>query len=128
MLAASTARSKPPPLGLAIVGGVFCAVALGAYFGFDLDYAGSPWSFAIAGGPTVLAALAAVGLTFREGEPARWLKPVWGDPTRGILSAAALVLLAVGFVHVVASVGSPRESWMARLYLQIGSPAHIHSH
>src|SRR5260370_2451952 len=118
MLAASTARSKPPPLGLAIVGGVFCAVALGAYFGFDLDYAGSPWSFAIAGGPTVLAALAAVGLTFREGDPARGLKPVWGDPTRGILAAAALVLLAVRFVHIVPPVGSPPDTRLARLSSQ----------
>jgi membrane protease YdiL (CAAX protease family) len=57
-----------------------------------------------------------------------WLRPRPGDPTKGILATGLLVLLAYGFTLVVSPVGSPRESWMARLYLQFGNPTWLRAH
>jgi membrane protease YdiL (CAAX protease family) len=110
------------PLGITIV------IAVGATFAFSLERAGTKsfWAWAVL--PSV--GLAGLGLAraYRDGELRDWLKFVWGDPTRGIVSAAVMVAAALAFVHVVAPAGSPRESWMARLYLQFGDPAALREH
>jgi membrane protease YdiL (CAAX protease family) len=101
---------------------------MGTSVAFSLDRAGTKafWAWAVL--PSV--ALAGLGLlrAHRDGELRDWLKFVWGDPTRGIGSAAVLVAVALAFVHVVAPLGSPRESWLARLYLQFGDPAALREH
>src|SRR5580658_9343533 len=93
--------------------GITGVVAMGTSVAFSLDRAGTKafWAWAVL--PSV--ALAGLGLlrAHRDGELRDWLKFVWGDPTRGIGSAAVLVAVALAFVHVVAPLGSPRESWLA---------------
>ena len=107
---------------------VVLAVGAASYFGFQVERAGTKGFWLLAGAPLVAIALLGALRAYRDGELRGWLRPIWGDPTRGLLSAVALVLAAIGFVHLVAPVGSARESWMARIYLQFGDPGTLHSH
>ena len=102
--------------------GIVAIVGATSYLAFELPRAGTMGFWLYAGLPSVGLAIAGLARAHRDGELHAWIRPIWGDPTRGLLSAAVLVLGAVLFVHVVAPVGSPRESWMARIYLQLGSP------
>jgi hypothetical protein len=95
---------------------------------FSVERAGTIWFWILAAAPSIAVGLFALVRAHRDGELAGWLKPVWGDPTRGILSAVLLVAAGLAFVHVVAPAGGPRESWMARLYLQLGDPTSLHLH
>jgi len=136
--AKSTRTEAPPPrsLGsalpifskLAAPLGITLVIALGATFAFSLERAGTPsfWAWAVL--PNVAFAGLGLARARRDGELRGWLKFVWGDPTRGIVSAAVMVGAALAFVRVVAPAGSPRESWMARLYLQFGDPAALRDH
>src|SRR5262249_8933040 len=60
------------------------------------------------------------------GELATWMRPVWGDFTRGIFTAGVLFGAAYAFSRWCA--GTPRESWLARLYLQFGDPRVLREH
>jgi membrane protease YdiL (CAAX protease family) len=95
---------------------------------FSVERAGTVWFWTLAAAPSIVVGAFALMRAHRDGELAGWLKPVWGDPTRGILSAILLVGAGLAFVHVVAPSGSPRESWMARLYLQFGDPSSLRAH
>jgi membrane protease YdiL (CAAX protease family) len=108
--------------------GVTALIAATSSFAFSLDRAGTKsfWVWAVA--PSVVLAGLGLARAYRDGELRDWLRFVWGDPTRGILSAGVLVGAALGFVHVVAPVGSARESWLARLYLQFGDPTALREH
>jgi hypothetical protein len=106
-------------LWIALVVGVTGAAS---YFGFGLERAGTLGFWVCVGAPTFALAAVAVVRARRDGELRGWLRFVWGDPTRGIVSAALLVIIALGVVHALAPAGSPRESWMARMYLQFGHP------
>ena len=103
-------------------------IAAGMHFAFDLDRAGarSFWAYAIL--PTVLVAVVALVRAARDGELGELVRPAWGDATRGLLSAALIFGAAAAFVHVVVPHGSPRESWLARLYLQLGDPTWLRAH
>ena len=137
--APQTSRSPDPPpsrpaapspswLGWVGILAVVLIVAAGSYTAFDLDRAGTSgfWVFAIA--PTLGLSVVALVRGARDGELRHWLRPAWGDATRGILSAAILVAVSIAFVHAVAPAGSPRESWLARLYLQLGNPTELRTH
>jgi membrane protease YdiL (CAAX protease family) len=52
-----------------------------------------------------------------------WLRPRWGDISVGMIAGIATFGVAWLLVHALAPVGSPRESWTARAYLQLGLPA-----
>jgi membrane protease YdiL (CAAX protease family) len=108
--------------------GITAGLAWTVRIAFSVDRAGTLAFWGWAAGPTVCVAAFALWRAHRDGELAGWMKPVWGDPTRGIASAALLVGAAIAFVHTVAPVGSPRESWLARLYLQFGDPAALRAH
>lgn len=117
----------------AYLAGIVVAIAAGSHFAFQLTRAGQPSSLLCLGIPTVI--LAVVGAirahrdgdlyrrtSFDEGGGAGWLNVRSGDFTRGFAGAALLFGLAWGFTKLVAPVGSDRESWLARLYLQVGDP------
>jgi membrane protease YdiL (CAAX protease family) len=108
--------------------GIAATLAATVEVAFSLERAGTTAFWVWAVGPSI--ALAAFGLwrAHRDGELEGWMKPIWGDPTRGLASAAVLVGGALAFVHVVAPVGSARESWLARLYLQFGDPTILRAH
>jgi membrane protease YdiL (CAAX protease family) len=111
--------------GIAVV---IIVTGAGAHFAFDLDRAGASsfWCFAIL--PTVLVALFALARAARDGELWDLIRPAWGDASQGIFSAAVLFGAAFAFLHTVAPAGSPRESWTARLYLQLGDPGWLRAH
>ena len=112
------------------------AIATGSHFAFQLSRAGQPAFFLWIGVPTVvIAALGAVrahgdGNLYRRssfdemsgGGGAGWLNVRGGDFTRGFGAAALLFGGAYAAMRLVAPQGSDRESWLARLYLQIGDP------
>jgi membrane protease YdiL (CAAX protease family) len=127
----SAPRAPPATSGyarLAAPVGITLALAVTVHVAFSLERAGSAefWGWAV--GPSVLVAAFGLYRAHRDGELEGWFKPVWGDPTRGLGSAALLVGGALAFVHAVMPVGSARESWLARLYLQIGDPAVLRAH
>jgi membrane protease YdiL (CAAX protease family) len=124
----ASATAGEPLGGLVMVAGVVAIVGAGQWLAFDLDRAGgvSFWAWAI--GPTALVAVYALVRAHRDGDLEQLVRPAWGDTTRGILSAAMLVAAAIAFVHVVAPAGSARESWTARLYLQLGDPRWLRGH
>ncbi len=121
---ASGARAPSPWVAVA---GVVLLTGAGAVLAFDLDRAGerSFWAFAV--GPTAVVALFALARAARDGDLSS-LRPAWGDATWGLASAGALLAAATLCVPVLAPIGSPRESWLARLYLQIGDPRWLHAH
>jgi membrane protease YdiL (CAAX protease family) len=73
--------------------------------------------------PTVALASLAALRAHSYGELGAWLRPTWGDFTRGF--AATLFLFACAYLYVksIAPAGTPREGWMARIYLELGDPS-----
>jgi len=114
--------------GWAGIAATVLVAGAGSKLAFDLDRAGSLsfWAYAIV--PTLVVAIVACVRAGRDGELVDLLRPEWGDATRGIMSAALLLAGAVAVIHLVAPVGSPRESWTARLYLQLGDPRWLRAH
>lgn len=113
---------------------IVLAIAIGSHFAFQLARAGQPGFVLWIGVPTlVIAVLGALrakadGNLYRrasfddQGSGAGWLNARGGDFTRGFGAAALLFGGAWAFMKVVTPVGSDRESWLARLYLQLGDP------
>jgi membrane protease YdiL (CAAX protease family) len=66
--------------------------------------------------------------SFDESGGAGWLNVRSGDFSRGFVGAAALFGLAYLATKTFVPAGSPRESWLARLYLQLGDPSALRSH
>jgi membrane protease YdiL (CAAX protease family) len=119
---------------LAYLASIVVAIAAGAHFAFQLTRAGQPSFLVCLAVPTVLIAIAGAVRAYRDGDLYRrssfdeggggagWLNVRSGDFTRGFAGAALLFGGAWGFMKLVAPVGSDRESWLARLYLQVGDP------
>lgn len=115
---------------------IVVAVGTGSHFAFQLARAGQPSFLLWLGLPTVVIAI--IGAlrahkdgdlyrrsSFDEGGGARgagWLNVRSGDFTRGFGAALLLFGIAYAFTKLVAPTGSDRESWLARLYLQLGDP------
>ena len=118
---------------------IVVAIATGSHFAFQLARAGQPSFLLWIGVPTVLIAIAGAlraqsnGDLYRRGSfdergGAGWLNVRSGDFTRGFAGAAVLFGAAYAFTKIVAPVGSDRESWLARLYLQLGDPSTLRKH
>lgn len=102
------------PLAIVVIVAACNAVA------WHVERAGTPafalWSML----PTVLlAALGVLWLRREEGD-LQLLAPRWGDASLAVVCALVLFGGAWLLVHVLAPAGTPREAWMARLYLQFG--------
>jgi len=111
---------------LAIIAIITLVVAVSTHFGFQLERAGtvSFWVFAVA--PTAVLAIVAGARAYTDGQLASWMRPVWGDFTRGLVGAALVFGAAYAFARFFQ--GTPRESWLARLYLQFGDPKLLREH
>lgn len=114
---------------------IVLAIGTGAHFAFQLSRAGQPSFFLCIAAPTIIIAIIGAVRAHREGNLYRrssfdeggagWLNVRSGDFTRGFFAAALLFGVAYGAMKVVAPAGSDRESWVARLYLQIGDPTQL---
>ena len=106
-------------LGVALV---TLAICLSTHFAFQLERAGGTSFWLLAVGPTAVIAVLALMLAPRlnEGGISDWMRPVWGDFTRGVVGA--VIVFGAAYVFSRAMNGTPRESWLARLYLQFGDP------
>ena len=116
--------------------GIVVAIAAGSHLAFQLSRAGQPSFLVWLAIPTVAIAVVGAVRAHRDGDLYRrssfdessgggglgWLNVRSGDFTRGFAGAALLFGSAWGFMKLVAPVGSDRESWLARLYLQVGDP------
>jgi uncharacterized protein len=78
--------------------------------------------------PSLLLGLLALGFAYREQLLEDWLRPRGGDMFVGLVGALLMFAAAWAFAHYVTPVGTPRERWLARLYLQFGSPAALRAH
>src|ERR1700722_3303592 len=115
------------PAAAAFVATAVVATGVSSYLAFSPERSGVAfWALAI--GPTVALAAAAVAWAHREGFLVEWLTPRWGDFTRGALGAVGLFAAAWGVTRVVAPVGSPREIWLVSLYGQLGDPHVLQAH
>lgn len=114
-----------PQLSLAAF--VFAVVSGATYWAFQLVRAGSlAFWLAIA---IPYAVLAGIGVyrAQRDGVMAEWLTPRGGDFSLGFVGAAA----SFGVAYAVSRfylVGTPREGWLLRIYLQFGDPADLQRH
>lgn len=119
---------------VAYLAAIVLAVGVGAHFAFQLVRAGQPAFVLCIGVPTVLLAVAGAVRAHGDGALYRrnsfdekggngWLNVRSGDFTRGFVATALLFGGAWAFTKMVAPVGSDRESWLARLYLQLGDPS-----
>lgn len=130
----------PPVRNIAYLVAIVVVIAAAASQAFDLARAGQLSMIVWIGVPTLALAIVGVvraqrdGMLYRrgafdEGEGPHylatgkgWLNVRSGDFTRGFLAAAVLFGGSWVFTKVVMPVGSARESWIARLYLQLGDP------
>ncbi len=107
-------------LGIVLITAI---VATGNHLAFQLERAGASSFWALAVLPSLAIAVVAAAIAGRVNEGggvAQWMRPVWGDFTRGVVGAA--IVFAVAYAASRVFAGTPRESWMARLYLQLGDP------
>lgn len=117
---------------------IVVAIGTGSHFAFQLARAGQPGFVLWIGIPTVIIAVIGAVRAHRDGDLYRrstfdeggtsgagWLNVRSGDFTRGFAAAALLFGASWAFMKVVMPVGSDRESWLARLYLQIGDPTSL---
>lgn len=104
---------------------IVLSIAAAAHVAFDLSHAGRPSFFLILAAPTVLFAVIGVVRAKSDGVLKSWLSVRSGDFTRGFAAAAVLFGGAYAFMRVVAPPDSPRASWLARLYLQLGDPTEL---
>ena len=105
---------------------VTIAILVSTYSGFELSRAGTTSFWLIVGGPTLIIAAIGMARAYRDGDLRDWIRPAWGDATRGLLGAGAMFACAYGFAKMTS--GGPKESWLARLYLQLGDPSMLRKH
>ncbi len=96
--------------------------------GFNADNEGKLGFLLWTTAPTLLIAVIAIVRAVRRGEVGRWLKPEWGDITRGFLAGLFLFVCAFVFVKITIPPASPHEAWMARIYLALGDTSRLRDH
>ncbi len=124
----------PRSASLVYVGAIVATIAVASWFGFQEAHAGKPGFYLWMIVPTVAIAIAgavrarADGILFykdREGLLKGWMAVRAGDFTRGFIACAALFTAAWGFARFAIPAHSPREAWLARVYLQMGDPGEL---
>jgi membrane protease YdiL (CAAX protease family) len=109
-----------------VVAAITAVVMVASYQAFQLGRAGTGAFWTLAVIPTLVFAVLALARAYVAEELGTWLRPVWGDFTRGVFSAGVVFAAAYAFAHWCN--GTPRESWLARLYLQLGDPKLLREH
>ena len=101
---------------------VTSVAGVASYLGFQLERAGLISFVVIVSVPTIVLAVAGGWRAQRDGELVDWIRPSWGDFTVGFLATLVLFTASYGATKLLAPTGSDHESWLARLYLQLGNP------
>jgi uncharacterized protein len=107
---------------LGLIALVVIVTGLALYFGFSSP-PGSAQLWLTLGLPTIALASVAALRAHKDGELVAWLRPTWGDFTRGFAATLFLFAGAYVYVKIIAPAGTPRDAWMARIYLQLGDPS-----
>lgn len=116
------APALPPILALVPV----VAVAIGAWFGFDLSRAGKLSGYFWLAGPSFVFALVGVAWAVREKRARTLLQPRWGDLSTGFLVALVMFGSSYGLVRMI--VGAGKAIWVSRIYDQAGDTSVIREH
>lgn len=120
---------------------IVVAIAVGSHFAFQLSLTGQPLVLLWICAPTLIIAIIGAVRAHKDGDLYRrstfdekggsgsgWLNVRSGDFTRGFFAAALLFAGAWVFNRFVATPASGRDSWLARLYLQLGDPTALRAH
>lgn len=122
---------------VAYLAAIVISIGIGSHFAFQLARAGQPGFFLCIAAPTVLIAIVGAVRAQRDGVlrgsrssfdekgGTGWLSVRSGDFSRGFAAAALIFGVAWACTKVIAKPGSDRESWLARLYLQLGDPTSL---
>jgi hypothetical protein len=99
------------------------ALAIASYFALQVDRAGSATFFGILLGSHVLVLLYSLYWGHKDERLGEWLRPRQGDLALGIAGGGLMFLALWALTHFGFAVGTARESFTARFYLQLGLPA-----
>ncbi len=97
----------------------------GMAYSFSEARAGSPWFWLGVSLPYVLLVLLALHKMWAEGTLLDLLTPRWGDLSIGAVSMMGLLFASWAARKILSPVGSPRQAWLFRIYLQLGNPEHL---
>jgi len=97
----------------------------GIAFSFSEARAGSPWFWVGVSVPYVLLVGLALHKMWDEGTLIDLLTPRWGDLSIGAVSMTGLLFASWAARRVLSPLGSPRQAWLFRIYLQLGNPEHL---
>jgi membrane protease YdiL (CAAX protease family) len=101
---------------------IVASVGVASYFAFDKERAETAWVFIIMAIPTVSIAAASLVYAKKEELIDAWVKPKWGDFTRGFVATILMFGAVLAVTKVVMPAGSPRALWLFSLYMQLGAP------
>ena len=75
--------------------------------------------------PYVVLVALALHKMWSDGTLVDLLTPRWGDLSIGALSMMGLLFASWAARKVLSPVGTPRQAWLFRVYLQLGNPEHL---
>lgn len=117
-----------PVRNVALLAAIVLVIGLAAHFAFSPERAGQASMLYAMGLPYLVLTALAIGYAYRDGILKDWFSMRFGDFTRGIAGTALLFGAAYLFARIVTPPGSPGETWMMRVYLQLGEPALLRKH
>lgn len=97
----------------------------GMAYSFSEARAGSPLFWVGIGVPYLVLAALALHKMWDEGTLIDLLTPRWGDLSIGAVSMMGLLFASWAARKVLSPLGSPRQAWLFRIYLQLGNPEHL---
>jgi uncharacterized protein len=97
----------------------------GMAYSFSEARAGSPLFWLGVSLPYVPLVALALHKMWDEGTLVDLLTPRWGDLSIGASSMIVLLFASWAARKVLSPVGTPRQAWLFRIYLQLGNPEHL---
>jgi membrane protease YdiL (CAAX protease family) len=104
---------------------VVAVAAANSYYASRPAVAGRPTTWLFFMLPELPLALLACLALMRSGRLAQRLLPRRGDIFLGVLTALVLIIACWSGRYLVMPLGSPREAWLAHMYVQLGDPTQL---